>query len=386
MVTELAEVKSIEDIAVGLSRSFTHSTESRNVTIQVTWHERFSELSYGLIGANPQDHLGDWPQPISGGDEQIKSLWRRLSNILQEIVTLGNPSEEIWDSAIFTLKAEGRKLFEAFFPNDIQEFIHALPAGFSLGISTNEQWIPWELIYDGEDFLGTKFLVTRYPRIPQANRLNATTKPNPKSSISSNRKKLEEVVNAIGGEIGKAEAEQASQLFDNFNNLARTAVLREQSISILEESLRTADLFHCTCHGRMNPHHFLQISDTRSLVKNLSIDHVGELQIKPGIFVFINACSSDAPEQSINGFSSFGWEFYKKGASLFIGTIGVVPTKYAIDFAEQVYSELFSENNELNVLQAFLKAKQSASEKRNLFWLLYCIYGNPNFWLEIELN
>ena len=98
--------------------------------------------------------------------------------------------------------------------------------------------------------------------------------------------------------------------------------------------------------------------------------------------MFANACSSNTPVQTFREFSSFGWEFYRQGADVFIGTLGTVPTKHAVSFAENVYKELLHENARLTIGQAVAKAKKVAAKEHNLFWLLYCIYGDPDFYFE----
>ncbi|MEM8718809.1 MAG: hypothetical protein AAGE84_05810 [Cyanobacteria bacterium P01_G01_bin.39] len=107
------------------------------------------------------------------------------------------------------------------------------------------------------------------------------------------------------------------------------------------------------------------------------------MPLKPGSFIFANACGSTVPVKAFNEFSSFGWEFYRQGADIFIGTLGIVPTKYAISFAENVYEELLSKDTQITVGQAIASAKKVAAEQHNFFWLLYCIYGDPDICFEL---
>ena len=92
---------------------------------------------------------------------------------------------------------------------------------------------------------------------------------------------------------------------------------------------------------------------------------------------------SEPTVKTFGDFSSFGWEFYRQGADVFIGTLGIVPAKYAVSFAKNVYKELLRKDVKLTTIgQAVAKAKEVAATEHNLFWLLYCIYGDPDFFFE----
>ena len=59
------------------------------------------------------------------------------------------------------------------------------------------------------------------------------------------------------------------------------------------------------------------------------------------------------------------------------------PSSYAIGFAENVYGELLCKNTKITVGEAIARAKRIAAEQHNFFWLLYCIYGNPDVYFEL---
>jgi hypothetical protein len=100
--------------------------------------------------------------------------------------------------------------------------------------------------------------------------------------------------------------------------------------------------------------------------------------------VFANACASAQPYIAFGKFGSFGWEFYRQGADVFIGTLGPVPAKYAIPFAEAVYDQLVSQKGQLMIGAALANARKEAANQHNLFWLLYCLYGDPDYSISIS--
>ena len=376
-MTEMtSNVLIMEDPAVGLTLSSTREVHLEKRTLHVFWSKREAELFYTIYSSDPSEE-GEWVQSSPDKSEQITNFWKKLNYILDDAIPIGSPSEKIWEGICLNLQGIGQSLFNSLIPSQVAERIQKWESGFSVRVSTNEQWIPWELMYDGQKFLGDKFIFTRYPRLKD--RKASPDKNRPKYQ---RLKQVKKIVNVVGGNIGDKEAQRASELFKKLSESIPIKLLREESISMLVEALHQADILHCTCHGHLQPLNLLQISSGKSPSDNLCLDTVQQLPLKPGIFVFANACSSTAPVQAFREFSSFGWEFYRQGADVFIGTLGIVPTKYAISFAENVYEELLCKDTKLTIGQAVANAKKIAAGQHNFFWLLYCIYGNPDVYFE----
>jgi hypothetical protein len=137
-------------------------------------------------------------------------------------------------------------------------------------------------------------------------------------------------------------------------------------------------VLHCTCHGLLKPH-LLLVGKDSSRTQNLAPETIRVLPLQAGSLVFVNACSSAAAALLFGSFNSFGWEFYLQGAEVFIGTLGAVPTKYAIEHAENIYAHLFNTSQSLSIGQALARAREEAEKKQNIFWLLYCVYGDPDY-------
>ena len=241
-------------------------------------------------------------------------------------------------------------------------------------ITTDEQWIPWELLHDGHEFWGRQYSFGRYPRLgnrrfPTGARQHAGLRP------------VHRLVNVIGGDIYPSEeAERAAGLFQRLVPEVAVDVLDRKPLSALKSALAKADMFHCTCHGLLDPAR-LQISATPSPMENLLVESIPLLPIEPGCLVFANACTSDRPVLTFGKFNTFGWEFYKRGAGAFIGTLGPVPTVQAIRFAEGFYRELLAASPTRTIGEALTAAKSAAAREQNLFWLLYCLYGDPDYFV-----
>lgn len=373
------KVLSMEDSIDGLKNLESMTVNPDKHTLNVTWIERESKLLYTIFPAN---RLGEWEKTIPNIQQQIEDDLRSLNAFLTEVVQQGNPSDERWESICFNLQSVGANLFEMLIPSEVAKKVRDWKIGSPVIISTNEQWIPWELMYDGEDFWGKKFIIARSPRLSDSQDLPDKNRPE-----SKGKRQIKRIVNIVGGDVPSSEAERATHLFSNLLPPEAVHLLAKQPISSLVKAIPGTDALHFTCHGHLEPH-LLQIAGdkNKTRIENLLPETILRLPVEPGSLVFANACASTVPVLTFGKFSSFGWKFYQRGADAFIGTLGAVPVKYAVNFAEIVYRELFNPDEKITIGQAVAKAKEVAANERNLFWLLYCIYGDPDFSIVQQKN
>jgi hypothetical protein len=373
------KVLSMEDPIDGLKNLESMTVNPDKHTLNVTWIERESKLLYTIFPAN---RLGEWEKTIPNIQQQIEDDLRSLNAFLTEVVQQGNPSDERWESICFNLQSVGANLFEMLIPSEVAKKVRDWKIGSPVIISTNEQWIPWELMYDGEDFWGKKFIIARSPRLSDSQDLPDKNRPE-----SKGKRQIKRIVNIVGGDVPSSEAERATHLFSNLLPPEAVHLLAKQPISSLVKAIPGTDALHFTCHGHLEPH-LLQIAGdkNKTRIENLLPETILRLPLEPGSLVFANACASTVPVLTFGKFSSFGWKFYQRGADAFIGTLGAVPVKYAVNFAEIVYRELFNPDEKITIGQAVAKAKEVAANERNLFWLLYCIYGDPDFSIVQQKN
>jgi hypothetical protein len=369
----------MEDPIDGLKNLESMTVNPDKHTLNVTWIERESKLLYTIFPAN---RLGEWEKTIPNIQDKIEDDLRSLNAFLTEVVQQGNPSDERWESICFNLQSVGSNLFEMLIPSEVAKQMRTWKIGSPVIISTNEQWIPWELMYDGEDFWGKKFIIARSPRLSDSQDLPDKNRPE-----SKGKRQIKRIVNIVGGDVPSSEAERATHLFSNLLPPEAVQLLAKQPISSLVKAIPGTDALHFTCHGHLEPH-LLQIAGdkNKTRIENLLPETIQRLPLEPGSLVFANACASTVPVLTFGKFSSFGWKFYQRGADAFIGTLGAVPVKYAVNFAEIVYRELFNPDEKITIGQAVAKAKEVAANERNLFWLLYCIYGDPDFSIVQQKN
>lgn len=345
--------------------------ESVKKVLHVNWDSKEGFLDFTIYPVELFE-FGEWRSNNVSLKSEVERYLGDLNNFLNEVVIIGDPSIDVWKSICFNLETKGKLFFDTLIPVAVSEEVKKWPKDSTIMISTNEQWIPWELIHDGNDFWGNKFIISRLPRIPNRKLLKGDR------PIFNGVRNVKNILNVIGGGIPDIHLKEASEIFCILPENIRVDNIVECPISVLKENLELieSDIIQYTCHGYLNPP-LLQISSKHNLYENLAIDNIASLRISPGCFVFVNSCSSSVTSITFSKFNSFGWEFYLKGASVFIGTLGQIPVKYAIQFAKSVFRHLYDNPECKNIGEAVKNARNEAKQNRNIFWLLYSLYGNP---------
>jgi len=337
-------------------------------TLHVDYNARKNKIVYHVYSKDseaPTICKVSLPNSI---DEMFDRI-QKLTVFLDEIVKIGDTSAGEWKDIYFNLNSKCQNLYHMIVPNEISEMIKEWESGSAFIISTNEQWIPWELFHDGTDFISKKFIFSRYPRLPENKKIPQ------KDRVRSSSLDIGQITNVVGGNFKVQQTNERVRKLFNFLPNIKVNPLIEESISDLVEVLPETDLLHITCHGSMT-HPMLQISDEQTDYKNLNLDIIQNLPLKPGCFIFANACYSNTTVSVFKDLTSFGWEFYKDGAETYIGTLAQIPEVYAVEFAESLYQTLFSDED-LTVGQVMHQVKNKMSANKNIFWLLYSMYGDP---------
>lgn len=271
------------------------------------------------------------------------------------------------------LQGCGFHIYENFIPVDLRERINALDDASLLHIKSNEMWLPWELIRNGSDFWGKRFVISRSHR-------------NVNVSIREKQIQVKKIINVIGAGISNEVSKRAEKLFENHPDARVINILGNEdseSLDKIYEQIGNADIIHFTCHGYVSQSDgnlYLQVVRDKAPTYNFMVTTIATLSIKPNALIFANACSSAQSQLAIQGSMGFGREFCsgRHEASAFIGALDLIPDFPAVLFAEEFYKNIFHGNN---VGQALRLAKQVGVRTDDghigMFQLLYSLYGNP---------
>jgi CHAT domain-containing protein len=315
----------------------------------------------------------------SAVDELLAGLMQRIANgqAPGARVALRAKSQDWWDTLVPDPIKRALQQADA----DAKDsgtvgrlLINALP---------NLEWMPWELLHDGDSYLGLKFQISRLPIVA-----NGGGAPEQEKSVSR-------AVSLLGTRILAAANEPAyqswAQTFDPFAPLGVTGQRwppegLDDGWPTLDDLVaqREADIIHITAHGGVDTdgRQFLLLDVEDDLTSSIDDSIARTLDFScPGPLVFGNACGSLAAGQPANGpivTRGLGVSFFDRGASAYIGSMAPLGTQTAITFAAAFYRQLLTEGH--CVGEALRRAKLECYEdgSQDPSYLFYCLYGVPS--------
>ncbi len=309
---------------------------------------------------------------------EINKLCREVISILNKASGKGARDCDY----IVSLKKTGQLLWDHFFTRQVKDRLKSTIIK-DLVLSIDEELIdiPWELIFDGNEFLCLKFNLGRLVRAkgeirpPQYRSLTTT----PKLLILANPT----------GDLKSAylEGVNIKNQFDRKRNEI-TIDFKSTSIDTLyvKKNLRDYDIVHFAGHCEYdagNPKNTgWLLSD--GLFTTADILALGESLYLPSL-IFSNAChsakamnelmSADYREKNYSLASAFLFS----GVRHYIGTIWKIEDPVSLVFANEFYSQLIkgSSVGEAMRLSRIKLIKEYGIAA--ISWAGYLLYGNPNF-------
>lgn len=249
--------------------------------------------------------------------------------------------------------------------------------------------IPWELLFDGVDFLGLRYQVARLPVVGAG----------PPSEEGATHE-VKRIISLLGENV--LDVKDQKKWKATFTGLANGTVkiFRRPEKDDWPDFTTAmaggqADLIHITCHGiTKGKERFWTLNDAQlaqeryrlnaTVAKDFLVD-----QTRP--LVFANACASAAPPPAEAGAlgtlaEGFGTTFYEVGARAFVGTFAPVTKTMAVEFATRFFRHLFKDG--LPIGEALLTTKQGFLEEDgpDPSWLFYCLYGDPTTRFTVPKN
>jgi len=267
------------------------------------------------------------------------------------------------------LAAAGAELWHDLLPQALRDqFWDRQDRITQLTILTENDIVPWELLYPldpghDEGFLVEQFPVTRgiFDRAPAGRlRLRPARFVLPGGSPPEAGREISEIAGALAGP-----------------RPGRGDIVR--GLTPLLDLLRSGDfgLLHFACHGNFDPvaGASIRFGDARFTPTLLAPAEINKTLAARAPLVFVNACRSGGLAPSYNGMDGFARKFLAAGATAFIGSMWAVVDGAAFEFAAALYEGL-SGGDTLGaaVTQA---RREAASQPGDPSWLAYSVYGDP---------
>jgi len=241
--------------------------------------------------------------------------------------------------------------------------------------------IPWELCFDGEQFLATKFPVGRQV---------ITGAPIPQSATEQKQNAFLKILLIVDPTETLPEANTEAQLLctllDDIPQVEVTLLggKQIQKVSLLAE-LQEYDLVHFAGHSFYDP----QTPSKSGWRLHDSVLTAGELSKcrRPPTVVFSNSCQAGASVEW-NGTNSYegqafgiGSAFLLAGVKNYIGTFWEVDDEESRLFALTFYQHLVAGMSLGTALRAARHAIIQRKGWNSLTWASYVLYGDPAFTL-----
>jgi CHAT domain-containing protein len=321
-----------------------------------------------------------------------------IDKALREMRESLDDGEEVRDAMFHFEQMMYMKFFDPLIPTSVEEILaQALDQALTneevpilrIHVSSEYDWIPWEIMHDRTDFLGTRFQIARLPIVPTIPDLS-----------NNDPHQVEHIVNVLGhlghgvldDTLLKTWVTTFSDLVSKAENVNVTSIPLDPLIGpwpkskVLQSSLES-DILHFTCHGGIEQdeetYWVLDYDKPNLMVNRIGVENVEltDLSSKHPL-VFGNACSSAAggaaasPHRGLAG--GFGPTFFASGARAFVGTFTLINTQIAFEFPRHFYRRLLGEEK-LTIAEALRATKEwyQGQGDADPSWLFYCLYGPP---------
>lgn len=329
--------------------------------IQTIWNETNSicKLQYQLKSFRfpsvfTENNIYTSDSLSSSWIEQVRGL---LATTLENI-SGGLPTEG--KSRLISL---GQYLFGQVLPTELQtDFRSLIPQNSTftlLIIADQEAWIPWELLYDGQRFLGDRFIISRWLQ-----ELN-------------NSRPYEFPVGAVN--VAHYANVEQPQLWATLLEAPGAPPPQPLPAGVLHDSTEAMRGLHLIRYS--------QFSDAANL-RNAPIilDNINdtiELQMRPAKlnlrrnrpFVTLSYVKTDAPELTALE-NTWAFAFIRAGCSGFTGSLWAVEPAVEAAFISCFYNRLWAG---ASLGEAFYTSRQLArvAAPDSLDWLAYVLFGDP---------
>ncbi|KMP10551.1 hypothetical protein UZ36_07260 [Candidatus Nitromaritima sp. SCGC AAA799-C22] len=316
-------------------------------------------------------------------NELVLEINRSLGEIQQSLgQTIKNASEE----AVIQLKRLGAILFQQAIPQRARDFLIRSEGGnLYLRLDDKLIHVPWELCFDGENFIGLKFCVGKQVITEYRNEVTVNQAGIP-------GKEIKVLLVADPTETLKAasrEVERLAGFLDDCKGF-KVSILggRQVTKTALLKAFAEYDALHFAGHAD-----FIPGSPGKSgwilHDSKLTSSEIGNLPKVPQL-IFSNSCqgtgtsSWDNPVCLDNPAFGIGSSFLIAGVKNFIGSPWRLQDQGSAEFATDFYKFLVKDNS---LGEALLKSKWESIKKRgwrNPLWASYSLFGDPGYRFPLE--
>ncbi|MCM8796167.1 MAG: CHAT domain-containing protein [Candidatus Omnitrophica bacterium] len=310
--------------------------------------------------------------------KEISTLSLQITNLLNKI----DRNYHLGEESFKVLKKTAQVLWDNLLTPQVKEILKN-SRDLHLILSLDEELIslPWELLYDGEDFLCLKFNLGRLVR---------TKTPLKLQRYREYRLPLKMLILANPTGDLKSAYLEGIQIKRQFDKRRKEIKIDSKTTFIdtlyIKKNLRDYDIVHFAGHCEYDPKELKNsgwvLSDGRLNIE--SILALGQTMPLPSL-VFSNTCHSAridvdliAPDYQTQIYG-LAEAFLFSGTKHYLGTIRKVEDNASLVFAGEFYRSLL---RGLSIGEATRLARRLLVKEyglTNISWTSYLLYGDPNF-------
>jgi len=316
---------------------------------------------------------------------QILIKTAEINNLCQEIVLILNQADKkcaLDNDALINLKKTGQVLWDHLLTRQVKEKLKNTTLS-DLVLSLDEELIniPWELLFDGKEFLCLKFNLGRLVR---------TNEQAPALQYRSQGNSLRMLILANPTEDLKSAYQEGLQIKNQFDRKRKEISVDFKSTQIdslyVKKNLRDYDIVHFAGHAELDPDDTKNSGWVLSDGKFSSQDilSLGESLALPSL-IFSNACHSaqvsnnlmekDYQEKNYSLASAFLFS----GVRHYIGAIRRIEDTMSFAFAKEFYQQLTGGKS---VGESMRQARLGLIKEHGMgaiSWASYLLYGDAGF-------
>ena len=347
------------------------------LVLEAAREERRMKVSVYERGGGVEGTLRPYENSVVSWDQVTQGV-SEITGLLNRANKRGKISPEI----VRSLKKAGHLLFDLLIPAKAREKINASPAtSLTLHIDDKLVHIPWELLFNGREFLSRRFAMGRVVSTSQvptalANRqlktpLKVLILADPRADLKASYREGIEIRNLLDEKQNEFAVDFKSAPID---------------VGFVKKNLRDYDVVHYAGHADYDPANPSDggwlLSDGRLRASEIST--MGGLQPMP-FLVFSNACQSgqsgEWQVQDDYGEQIFGLAnaYLMSGVQHYIGTFWEILDDPSSHFAKSFYAFLIHGES---VGEAVRKARERlivVFGEETIVWASYMLYGDPRF-------
>jgi hypothetical protein len=352
-------------------------------TLKYTLNSPDGEYNFLRVGSMT---LGESPRDL------FQRIFDRLSNLARLAAKQRTPGQR--DKVVRDLADIGGNLYAELIPPKLKREYRALRAkhrGANLTITTNDPWIPWEIVRPVEyDFDGTLL----YDDAPLCESFRLARWVAGKAA-PQRLEFLNAVVVQPERDLPAARTEREYFAALRAVHPDRAAALALYTVEDTLSSFTAGQtrVYHFACHGNFDltdPNDSaLKLTDGDLTPSQITGDRMAGLSRARPI-VFVNACHSGERAIGLTRLGGWAERFIAAGASAFIGSLWEINDSLASRFAVEFYNRILGldAHTRLPIGEAFRQARLvlKALDPANPTWLAYVLYANPRAWVDLGVG